>query len=72
MDSKSNKIVWLAVAIGAAYGLIYPFFSDVVGLQDPKNITIILAISIVVGGLCGLAVGCLWKFFSGKRTTHGW
>lgn len=72
MDRKSNKCVWLAIIIGAAYGLLYPFISDVVGLQDPQHMTTVLPISIVVGALCGLVVGSLWKYFANKKTTHGW
>ena len=72
MDYKSNKCVWLAVIVGAAYGLLYPFISDFVGLQDPQHMTTIMVISPIVGGLCGLVVGYIWKHFANRKTTHGW
>lgn len=72
MVRKSNKCVWLAIIVGAAYGLLYPFISDIVGHQDPRHLTTVLPISVVVGALCGLVVGSLWKHFANKKTTHGW
>lgn len=72
MDKKSNKCVWLAAAVGAAYGLLYPFITDMVGLQDTEHMTTVLPISILIGGLCGVVVGLIWKYFANRRTTHGW
>ncbi len=72
MDKKSNKRIWLAIAVGAAYGLIYPFLTDAVGLQDTDHMTTVLPISIAIGGLCGWVVGWLWKYFANRKTTHGW
>ncbi len=72
MDKKTNRCVWLGAAIGAAYGLLYPFITDAVGLQDTQHLTTVLVISILVGAACGLVVGYLWKIFANRKTTHGW
>ena len=72
MDSRSNKSIWLAVIVGAAYGILYPFITDMVGLQDTQHLTTVLAISIFVGAACGAVVGYLWKLFANRKTTHGW
>ena len=58
--------------VGAAYGILYPFITDMVGLQDTQHLTTVLAISIFVGAACGAVVGYLWKLFANRKTTHGW
>ncbi|MEW6413073.1 MAG: hypothetical protein AB1483_11490 [Candidatus Zixiibacteriota bacterium] len=72
MDKKATKTILLAVAVGAAYGLLYPFITDAVGLQDTDHMTTVLPISVAVGALCGLVVGWLWNYFRSRKTTHGW
>ena len=72
MVKKTNRQLWVGVIIGAAYGLLYPFITDIVGLKDTEHLTTVMPISIAVGGLCGLVIGYLWKYFARRKTTHGW
>ena len=60
MKSQSKKRITIAVVIGLAYGLLYPFLTRLAGLKYTENIYLCLAVSSVTGAICGLIVGIIW------------
>lgn len=65
---KFNKCFWIPVAFGGAYGLLYPFITDIVGLKDTRHLTTVLVITILVGMLCGASVGLVWSYYDKRKT----
>lgn len=51
------------MAVGAVYGLAYPFFTNMIGIRNTEHITTVLPISIFIGAASGLLVGLLWRLF---------